>query len=1052
MLFYGKFCIKGLATLIIVNFREYLEYIRNMFVPENTSSIDAYVVDMRKSGQKQRETREKLKKEIAIITAKINFLREQLKAENNKQKISQQIKLLKTNKVELLKKLKQQSQVTRFAMLSDETKTVLCTLKVLRKYLTKELMENEFSGMKKDESGNLIFDSQVFENSFLYQDARHVFDYISAYIVQNPDKVVSESYFNKFFDKESGWRGIINHADRFFDAQSKRKKTRAEIIAESKSDLEVVKEYPQNGVILVRLKTPEALDYEGTAAHNCVGGGSYDKLLNKKQSGIYSLRRLTKDGELKPVVTIEYNDGVVKQIHGPCNGIVGFDYTMAARDAVLRLMNLDSIQDLVADKRFTDNILGCLGLYRDGKGSYFDIMNISEDVDFEIPTLIIEASSIKDYDFEKLKIKNVVIEGELTSADVKYISKFKHANKINIKALGGDCYIDLHVFNSLKKLEIDAKEYACTIANCGENIEALQYSGDAMPIIIDDKEISHFKLYVRKPQEISLGELPKAKEISLFGKSGTVINTNGCQSMVETLHMEEVSIDGLTTKELPNLQHLEITGSFDGDIHLPLLKTLKWNYFSNESHEFNLGLFPQIEELIFMGGKEWKDTTTRFICRGIYPNLKKMNVRNVIMENIDFECFPKLNDVDITANNDYEINLSVQRYIEKLRIFGAVYEHTCTLKGKSGKIKRLDIEGNIRVKPDIDKSFEIEQVAFSNAEIKEDFFHGLQVKQGIFYDCLMSAEIAKKYITGNILRYVGNYGNRIIGEIADFSDSRVINMSGMLKMDVKKIILPEKLDYFDCDTLRPETEVVGRCSPKTLVINSVNRILNYVDLENVEELSCYLEEIKDYLPLMPNLKHLQSYPIPAEMVPDSVETWHIHDSHMKFAFSDNELAELQKTPGKEQRLSLWNAKNVKNFSIHSFVARNTDIEFPQNIEECEIDGPSGVEEIDFSKYKRLKKLTISILDENLKKIKLPESIAELKADKALGGVGIISDASFKPMSIEWEIPETANPQVIKYLQNQYGNDNVKILKEQKPQAMLPMVIWQHKGLGGGVKG
>ena len=102
---------------------------------------------------------------------------------------------------------------------------------------------------KKDESGNLIFDSQVFENSFLYQDARHVFDYVSAYIVQNPEKVISESYFNKFFDKESGWRGIINHADRFFDAQSKRKKTRAEIIAESKSDLEVVKEYPQNGVM-----------------------------------------------------------------------------------------------------------------------------------------------------------------------------------------------------------------------------------------------------------------------------------------------------------------------------------------------------------------------------------------------------------------------------------------------------------------------------------------------------------------------------------------------------------------------------------------------------------------------------------------------------------------------------------------------------------------------------------------------------------------------------------------------------------------------------------
>lgn len=227
--------------MIISNFREYLDCLRNLFINDNADGVDAYWQDMRQSGKKQREHKEILQKEIAIVTAKINFLRQEMKQEADKCKISEQIKKLKENKTLLLKKMKQITQTTRFAMLSDETKASLCTLKVLRKYLTRELMENQFSGMKKDENGNLIFDIKVFEDSFLYQDARHIHDYISAYIMQNPGKVLSESYFNKFFDKESGWRGIVNHADKFFDAQNKRKKTRAEIIAESKSDIEIVR-------------------------------------------------------------------------------------------------------------------------------------------------------------------------------------------------------------------------------------------------------------------------------------------------------------------------------------------------------------------------------------------------------------------------------------------------------------------------------------------------------------------------------------------------------------------------------------------------------------------------------------------------------------------------------------------------------------------------------------------------------------------------------------------------------------------------------------------
>lgn len=464
--------------MIISNFREYLDCLRNLFVNDNMGSVEAYLQDMAQSGKKQREYKEKLQKEIAVITAKINFLRQEMKRETDRRKISEQIKRLKENKTLLLKRLKQKTQTTRFAMLSDETKATLCTLKILRKYLTKELMENEFSGMKKDDNGNLIFDAKVFEDSFLYQDARHIYDYVSAYIIQNPGRVVSESHFNKFFDKESGWRGIVNQANKFFDAQNKRKKTRAEIIAESKSDIEFIREYPDNRVLLVRLKTPEALDYEGTAAHNCVGGGTYDKLLSKKHSGIYSLRRLTKDGELKPVVTIEYNDGMVKQVRGICNSIVAYDYNLPARDVVLRLMEKNDIAELVNNDDVKNDVLNSLGIYRNGKGGYLDIHNASGDEDFTIPRMGIVAESLGDYDFSKLKIKDLAVYGELKQKDVKFLEQFKSVEKLTIEETADNLCLDLSQLDKLENLTLKTKNSNCRVTGLSTSLKEFECEGD----------------------------------------------------------------------------------------------------------------------------------------------------------------------------------------------------------------------------------------------------------------------------------------------------------------------------------------------------------------------------------------------------------------------------------------------------------------------------------------------------------------------------------------------------------------------------------------------
>lgn len=499
--------------MFIVNFREYIDCLRDLFADGQAEALAAYVRDMAESGAKQRAAKKKLQKEIALITAKINQLRQEIAAAEDKTLVSAEIKRQKAAKSDLVRKIRQQAQSTRFAMLSDNSKAALCTLNILRRHLTRELLENQFSGLQRDINGNVLFERETFENSFLYQDARHIYDYVTAYIAQNPGLVTTESHFNKLFNKESGWRGICHRADTFFEEQSKakKKKSRAEIIAESCSDLEVVRKYTEPELLLVRLKTPEALDYEGMAAHNCVGGGSYDKLLSQDKSGIYSLRQMSKDGELKPVVTIELKNGEVKQVKGQCNSIVAYEYELAARDAVLRLMNIESIQELVDNENFRETELNALGIFRDNRGGYLDIHNLTGDEDFELPQLSVFAEGLAGYDWQKLKVCSVIIHNGLRAKDAHYINQFIYAKQINVKNMTEDCVLDVSPLKDLKQLAIiTAPDVKCRLI--GDNGQELGVSFNGGHLELDGRQ----KLNIGRYSGRLEGDLSAVTEISNY--------------------------------------------------------------------------------------------------------------------------------------------------------------------------------------------------------------------------------------------------------------------------------------------------------------------------------------------------------------------------------------------------------------------------------------------------------------------------------------------------------------------------------------------------------
>ncbi|MBR2033389.1 MAG: PcfJ domain-containing protein, partial [Alphaproteobacteria bacterium] len=635
----ASFVQKGLATLIIANFKEYVGCLRNLFAGEQAEVLDKYAQDMAKSGKKQKETKEKLQKEIAALTAKINFWRQRIKKEENKAALSQELSLFKITKQELLRKLKQKSQTSRFAMLSDESKAILCCLTVLRKYLTKELMNNKFVGMKTNEDGNLVFSREVFENSFLYNDARHIYDYMLAYIIENPEQVLTETHFNKFFDKESGWRGIVHVADKFFEKKNKRKKSRAEIIAESRSDLELIREYPQQKVVLVRLVTPEALDYEGTAAHNCVGAGSYDKLLNQVNSGIFSLRRETKDGELKPVATIEFKNGLITQFRGICNGIVAYDYNLAARDVTLRMMRAESVAELVNNEKLNDVVLNSLGIYRDGKGGFLDIHNLSGDEGFVLPKLVVDGDSLGKYEFEKLKIEQLQIEG-LRPEDAKYLSKFKWVKNLTINQIEDGVVLDFSDFDYLTDLTTELKNGSGKIVNLPKSVTRITYRGKN--ILQASGEVERIYIQCSGNNKVSLEDIPSAKDIVVNSMGNIDLSGDAIYPRLESLSLDGDLLSDLCAEKFPNLMMLSCS-NIKSLGHIPSLKMIDITGTSDTL--IDLSNNPQL--LV----AKIKGKGVRLRLADCHPNLKDFYTENVGLDLFDVKSFPQLENLKLGVSD-----------------------------------------------------------------------------------------------------------------------------------------------------------------------------------------------------------------------------------------------------------------------------------------------------------------------------------------------------------------------------------------------------------------
>lgn len=617
--------------MIIANFDEYIKTLRELFAQGREAEMSAYAQDIQTSGVKQKEVKEKLQRKISLIVAKINQLRQEIAQTTDKATISTQIKHLKKARQDLVSKLKKRDKTSRFSVLSSESKAALCTLTVLRKYMTKEILENEFLRQQKDKDGNIVFNRNWFESASLLDDAVHIYDYISAYVQQHPERVTSESYFNKLFDKEKGWRGICHQADKFFENlnKEKRKKSRIEIIAESRSDLELIKQYPDDGIIFVRLKSPDALDYEGAAAHHCVGGGSYDKLINEQNSGIYSLRRLTQDGELKPAVTIELNKGIIKQVRGVCNSFIAYKYSLPSRDAIMLLLDKKTSQELADDKNVPNQVLNAVGLYRDGKGGFLDIHNLSGTEDFELPDLYIMADGLKDYEWEKLKISSVTIQGELTEEYAAEIERLEQAKQITIENASGNLKFNLDGFSRLQKLTMQSKDGAKVILE-GSNSTLESISTPDIELIANKNlylsAVKSIELLSAQNAELNVSSYPNIERLVINIQNKTPLRLTGTAPYLRKMSVCATKWPNIDIK-VPKLEELELT-------------------LNNQTEEINLSEFTNLKKL-HLGGK-----TSIYKTRD-FNSLEKLELLGCYLDNMDMRRFSNLKelyarDLDLT--------------------------------------------------------------------------------------------------------------------------------------------------------------------------------------------------------------------------------------------------------------------------------------------------------------------------------------------------------------------------------------------------------------------
>ena len=414
----------------IANFREYTSVLRELYTGEAFAETGNYYYALMSSGKQLNQTKSDLQNKIKNLNQQIQLQAQKIRGCEDKKRAGLEMNKLKQNKQTLVKELKALQSADHFNMLSEDAKICVCSGFLFQKYLTNEILKNNPLHFPINDNGDIIVPPEQLRHSEIYEQAQHIKDFVAAYIARYPEKVKTAGHFKTLLNGIDNWQDLLTFVNDNFDKLNDTTELFPDNVKNSRKDTEVVLAFPQENLLLVKLKSAAALDYETAKMDHCVGKGGYDKQVASGQTEIYSLRSIEPDGEWFPHGTIEFKEGKIAQVKGYQDKKIERPYVSVIRRSILHLCQNDNIYELFQQKRCSD-LKNC-GYLITADNILVDLYNHPQE-DIHLTYFNSDSDLLKFLSPKQLIIDKYIFQEDITKDTIDTLKKIKKIKKLDCK-------------------------------------------------------------------------------------------------------------------------------------------------------------------------------------------------------------------------------------------------------------------------------------------------------------------------------------------------------------------------------------------------------------------------------------------------------------------------------------------------------------------------------------------------------------------------------------------------------------------------------------------
>lgn len=448
-----------------------IKALRLIVLKESEELAKNYETSLFQADEKRKADKKRYETEVApqvnILKAELKTISDKIKKAEVSEKavLGNKIKEINSQISEL-----QQPTINHFSVLDNNIKGYASSIFMLKELVKEETLKEYNIPHEFDEDGKLIVDYGTLKESELGSKILETSDYIfnkineyGAKVTQPSDikGIIKSDYAKYFFEKinssdsdevkaekqaqrQAEYDNIVLDFDtiarckRAYDEElaeiAQRQKSLERRINDSKSNVEILKEYP-NGQFIVELLPGKFTDDNGQEHHtslsfesdemgHCVGRGGYDSVIGQEGYKFYSLRSYNKEGVFEPHCTISIENGSLRQIKGKSNLSVKARYVDAVRDFVGTLnMSIPS-----SEKQL-------IGYVNDTSGKEVDIYNLKDITSLD--TLNYASGDSKYIDVSKIKSLNkLIFDDTPTISDFKTLKTIENIETITLENIG----------------------------------------------------------------------------------------------------------------------------------------------------------------------------------------------------------------------------------------------------------------------------------------------------------------------------------------------------------------------------------------------------------------------------------------------------------------------------------------------------------------------------------------------------------------------------------------------------------------------------------------